>query len=57
MEVKIKREGYIYLVENAFQKGFETYHNLGKDLDDPRWKDEKAEIDETLEKKSRKKKK
>ena len=54
MEVKIKRDGYIYLVENAFQKGFETYHNLGKDLDDPRWKDEKAEIDETLEKKSRK---
>jgi hypothetical protein len=33
----IKKDGYVYLVQNWDNKGFETYHNLGKDIDDPRW--------------------
>lgn len=41
-----KIDGYVYLVENAAQKGFETYYNMGKDIDDPRWfeDEEKLEI-------------
>lgn len=42
MEKIIKQNGYVYLVEGD-RKGFETYINMGKDPDDPRWyeKDEK----------------
>ena len=32
--------GYVYLVEGWEKKGFEAYYNLGKDSDDPRWKEE-----------------
>ena len=35
MEKIIKKDGYVYLVKG--DKGFETYYNLGKDPDDPRW--------------------
>ena len=31
--------GYVYLVEGD-RKGFETFYNLGKDPDDPRWKED-----------------
>lgn len=37
MEKIIKMNGYVYLVEGWDKKGFETYHYLGKDIDDPRW--------------------
>lgn len=40
MEKIIKKDGYVYLVENWDRKGFETFYNLGKDNDDPRWKEE-----------------
>lgn len=33
-----KINGFVYLVEG--DKGFETFYNLGKDIDDPRWKEE-----------------
>lgn len=36
----IKKEGYVYLVENWDKKGFETYHNLGKDPDSEMWKEQ-----------------
>lgn len=36
----VKMNGYVYLVEGWDKKGFETYYNLGKDPDDPKWKDE-----------------
>lgn len=36
----IKREnGYVWLVSG--RKGFETYFNMGKDLEDERWKPKK----------------
>ena len=44
MEKIVKMNGYVYLVENFEKKGFETYYNLGKDQDDPRWKDEAEEM-------------
>ena len=39
-----KIDGYVYLVENAAQKGFETYYNMGKDPDDPRWFEDEEEL-------------
>lgn len=33
----IRMNGYVYLVENWDINGFETYYNLGKDENDPRW--------------------
>lgn len=51
MEKIVKMNGYVYLVENASQKGFETYYNLGKDPDDPRW----YEVNEAKPKKGKKK--
>lgn len=39
-----KRNGYVYFVENFDKKGFETYHNLGKDIDSPIWEDEVKEM-------------
>ena len=38
MERIEKMNGFVYLVEG--EDGFETYHNLGKDPDDPMWKEE-----------------
>ena len=38
MEKIIKKDGYVYLVQDWDKKGFETYTNMGKDIDDPRWK-------------------
>ncbi len=46
----ISRNGYMYMVEG--EKGFETFHNLGKDPNDPIWKEEIEEIkheDEEIE--------
>lgn len=40
MEKIIKMNGYVYLVEGWEKKNFKTYYNLGKDPDDPRWKEE-----------------
>ena len=40
MDKIIRMNGYVYLVENWDRKGFETYYNLGKDENDPMWKDE-----------------
>lgn len=37
MENIIKKNGYVYLVQNWDRKGFETFYNLGKDPDDLRW--------------------
>lgn len=41
MEKIVRMNGYVYLVQNWDKKGFETYYNIGKDPDDPRWEDEK----------------
>lgn len=38
MQYFLRKEGYVYLVEG--DKGFEIFYNLGKDPDDPMWKDE-----------------
>ena len=40
MERIIKKDGYVYSVDNWWQKGFEIYRYLGKDPDDPRWFEE-----------------
>lgn len=40
MDKIIKENGYVYLVEHWDRKGFETYHNLGKDIDSPIWENE-----------------
>ena len=37
----VRMNGFVYLVQDWDKKGFETYHNLGKDPDDPMWKEEK----------------
>ena len=34
----IKKDGYVYEVKG--NKGFETFYNLGKDPDDPKWNQE-----------------
>lgn len=39
-----KKDGYVYLVEDCDKKGFETYCNLGKDIDSPIWEDEIKEM-------------
>lgn len=46
----IKRDGFVFLVEGD-RKGFETFYNLGKDIESPIWKDEVDEINESLKKK------
>lgn len=41
MERIIKKNGYVYLLqENDSQGRFNTYYYLGKDPDDPMWKEE-----------------
>lgn len=39
MERIKKINGFVYLVEGE-KKGFETFYNLGKDIDSPIWKEE-----------------
>ena len=37
-----KKNGYVYLVEEHDAAGrFNTYYNMGKDPDDPMWKEDK----------------
>lgn len=37
-----KKNGYVYLVEEHDAAGrFKTYYNMGKDIDDPMWNEEK----------------
>lgn len=43
MEKIEKRDGFVYLVKG--DKGFETYYNMGKDIDDPRWYEDDGELD------------
>ena len=40
MEKIVKKDGYVYFVQDYDRKGFETYVNMGKDPDDPRWNEE-----------------
>lgn len=36
-----KKNGYVYLVQEDSNDGrFKTYYNMGKDIDDPMWKNE-----------------
>jgi ribosomal protein L24E len=37
MEKIIRKDGFVFLVQDWDKKGFETYYNLGKDPDDDRW--------------------
>jgi hypothetical protein len=37
MEKIIKKDGYVYAYDANDKKGFETFYNMGKDPDDPRW--------------------
>lgn len=39
MEKIIRKDGFVFLVQDWDKKGFETYYNLGKDPDDERWED------------------
>lgn len=39
MEKIIKMNGYVYVYDLNDKKGFETFYNMGKDIDDPRWKE------------------
>lgn len=55
MKKIISKDGYIYLVEGDI--GFETYYNLGKDPDDPMWKEEVKEMNIEKPKKNKKQKK
>lgn len=37
----VKKDGYVFLVKEDSNDGrFVTWYNLGKDSDDPRWKEE-----------------
>ena len=40
MEKIIRKDGFVFLVQDWDKKGFETYYNLGKDIDDPRWEEQ-----------------
>lgn len=55
MQKIIRKNGFVYLVENWDRKGFETYHNMGKDIDDPKWKEEKEEVEKMTKRKKTKK--
>ena len=57
MEKIVRKNGYVYLVQDWDKKGFETYYNLGKDVDDPRWKEEVEEMLQEKPKKGKKKQK
>lgn len=43
MDKIIKKDGYVFLVQDWDRKGFATYYNLGKDFDDPRWEEKDNE--------------
>lgn len=56
MENIIRKNGYVYLVKG--EKGFETFYNMGKDENDPMWKEEVKEMnigDDEIETKSKRK--
>ena len=36
----IRKDGFVFLVQDWDKKGFETFYNLGKDPDDPRWEEQ-----------------
>ena len=37
-----KKDGYVYFVqENSNDGRFKTYYNMGKDIDDPMWNEDK----------------
>ena len=38
----IKKDGYVYEVTG--NKPFQTYYNMGKDPDDPRWFEDEEEL-------------
>jgi hypothetical protein len=64
MEKIIKKDGYVYAYDANDKKGFETFYNMGKDPDDPRWKEgedleivEKDDIIEVVPKKGKTNKK
>ena len=57
MERIIKKDGYVYSVDNWWQKGFEIYRYLGKDPDDPRWFEELKPVEKEEVKPKRIKKK
>lgn len=44
MDKIIKKDGFVYLVQGD-KKGFETFYNMGKDPDDPRWYEDDGELD------------
>lgn len=44
MEKIVRKNGYVYLVQDWDKKGFETYYNLGKDPNDPRWFEDEEEL-------------
>lgn len=44
MEKIIKMNGYVYAYDANDKKGFETYYNMGKDPDDPRWFEDEEEL-------------
>ena len=48
-----KRDGYVYEVVGS-KKGFETWFNVGKDPDDPRWQPKAEEIEVSPKKKTKK---
>ena len=48
MDKIIKKNGYVYLVEGNI-KGFEKLVLMGKDIDDPMWKEEAQELKQVLQ--------
>lgn len=57
MEKITKINGFVYLVKDFERKGFETFYNLGKDIDDPMWKEEVEEMKFSKKKTNKKQKK
>lgn len=39
----VKKDGFIFIVDG--EVGRETWMNLGKDIEDPRWADEVAQME------------
>lgn len=52
MDKIIRKGGYVYLMEG--DKGFETFYNLGKDENDPMWKEEVEKMNFNKKKKRNK---
>lgn len=53
MEKIVKKDGYVYLVQDFDRKGFETFYKLGKDIDSPMWKEEVKEMSQEKPKKKK----